>query len=80
MHVVWALMAMKLVSGLPASGQYVDPETAGTYIGVATLPHYEKVQVAVYADEYTCRVWALRITQLSDIRVGSALCLEQRVN
>jgi hypothetical protein len=81
MHVVWALMAMKLVSGLPGSGQtYVDPQNGGTYVGVATLPHYKQVQMAVYADRYTCQVWAERIANLSDIRVGSAECVAQQVN
>jgi hypothetical protein len=81
MHMVWALMAMKLVSGLPGSGQaHVDPKDGAGYVEVAMLPHYTKVQVAVYTDLYTCQVWALRIASLSDVRVGSAECLAQSVN
>ncbi len=81
MHMEWALMAMKLVSGLPGSGQtHTDPQTGGTYVEVAALPHYRKVQVAVYADRYTCQVWAQRIGSLSEIKVGSAECLAQQVN
>jgi hypothetical protein len=72
MHMVWVLVAMKLVSG--------SPEKGGMYVGVATLPLYKKVQVAVYTDQYTCQVWAQRIANLSDIRLGSAVCLAQQVN
>lgn len=80
MHMEWALMAMRLVIGLPGSGQHADSQNGGTAVGVAALPHYEMKQVAVYRDEYTCQVWAQRIANLSDIRVGSVRCLAQRVN
>ncbi len=81
MHAVWVLMAMRLVSGLPGSGEaHVDPQHGGTYVGVATLSQYQQVQVAVYTDRYTCEVWAQRIASLSDIKPGSVECRSQPVN
>jgi hypothetical protein len=81
MHMGWALVAMKLVAGLPGGGPtHVDPKTGDAYVGVVTPSHYEKVQVAVYADRYTCQVWAQRIAHLSETGLGSAECLAQQMD
>ena len=55
MHVVWVLIAMKLVSGLNEGNPvYVNPMTGSTYVGVGSLPHFQLVQVATFAEQADC--------------------------
>lgn len=79
-HVVWALMAMKLVSGLQGTAQAdLDPATGRDYVPVDSVSHFEQVQVAVYTDQYTCQVWAQRINHMSGYQANSAQCLQKNV-
>ena len=67
-HVVWVLMAMKLVSGPQGAALNTANPAGGGYVAVDSVPRFESVEVAVYTDEYTCQVWAQRIAQMSGLQ------------
>jgi hypothetical protein len=78
-HVVWVLMAMKLVSGSQGAALSTVSASAGNYVPVDSVPRYEQVEVAVYTDEYTCKVWAQRLANMSGYKANSALCQQRPV-
>jgi hypothetical protein len=78
-HVVWVLMAMKLVGGPQLDGQNTTNPASASYVAVDSVPRFEPVEVAVYADEYTCQVWAQRIGRMTGFKANSAQCQQRAI-
>ncbi len=76
-HVVWVLMAMKLVSGSQGGALNTAAAAGANYVAVDSVPRYEQVEVAVYTDEYTCTVWAQRVANMSGYKANSAQCQQR---
>lgn len=76
-HVVWVLMAMKLIGGSQGSGLNNGNAAGGDYVAVDTVPRFESVEVAVYSDEYTCQLWARRMANMSGYKPNSAQCQQR---
>ncbi len=70
MQVVWVLVAMKMSSGL---------NSATSYGGVGTLPHWQPFTAGMFASEPECQTAAKALGTKQDIKPYSARCQPERL-